>query len=150
MAQAFPKSAWGKKFLTVNTGGLINNIYRIGVSDPAAVVSVNGTALSSMGLTNNFYYEIAATSVPQKIESNLPITVAQYITSQNACGNGGPGDPEVIYLSPVEQNISKVIWNATPNFLINTHYYSVVIPNTGTAISSFKLDGVPEIGRAHV
>ena len=143
MAQAFPKSAWGKKFLTVNTGGLINNIYRIGVSDPSAVVSVNGTVLSLMGLTNNFYYEIAATPVPQKITSNLPITVAQYITSQNACGNGGPGDPEVIYLSPVEQNISKVIWNATPNFLINTHYYSVVIPNTGTAISSFKLDGVP-------
>ncbi len=141
MAQAFPKSAWGKKFLTVNTGGLINNIYRVCVSDPSAAVMLNGAPVT-LPLINNFYYEIPATSAPQKIESNLPITVAQYITSQAACLNGSPGDPEVIYLSPVEQNISKVIWNATPNFAITNHYYSVVIPNTGTAISSFKLDGV--------
>ena len=143
MVQSFPKNAWGKKYLTVPTGGAMPfNIYRVCVSDPTAVVKLNGVPIT-YPLINNFYYEIPATNVPQKIESNLPITVAQYITSQNACGNGNPGDPEVIYLSPVEQNISKVIWNATPNFLILNHYYSVVIPNTGTAISSFKLDGVP-------
>jgi gliding motility-associated-like protein len=142
MAQAFPKSAWGKKFLTVSTGGQPNNIYRICVSDPSAAVTVNGAPVS-VSLVNNFYYELPATTQPLKIESSLPITVAQYIASVGACGNpGGVGDPEVIYLSPVEQNITKVIWNATPNFLITTHYYSVVIPNTGTAISSFKLDGV--------
>ncbi len=147
MAQAFPKSAWGKKFLTVSTGSQPNNIYRICVSDPAAAVTVNGAPVG-VPLVNNFYYELPATPLPQKIESTLPITIAQYITSVGACGNpsGGtppiPGDPEVIYLSPVEQNISKVIWNATPNFAITTHFYSVVIPNTGTAISSFKLDGV--------
>ena len=97
-------------------------------------------------LTNNFYYELAQTSVPQKIEASQPIMVAQYIATQGACGNPpsntNPGDPEVIYLSPVEQNISKVIWNATPNYQITQHYYNVVIPNTGTAISSFKLDRV--------
>jgi hypothetical protein len=142
MAQAFPKSAWGKKFLTVSTGGQPNNIYRICVSDPSAAVTVNGAPVS-VSLVNNFYYELPATTQPLKIESSLPITVAQYIASVGACGNpGGVGDPEVIYLSPVEQNISKVIWNATPNFLITTHYYSVVIPNTGTAISSYKLDVV--------
>ena len=143
MVQSFPKNAWGKKYLTVPTGGAMPfNIYRICVSDPTAVVNLNGVPIT-YPLINNFYYEIPETQDPQKIESNLPITVAQYITSQNACGNGTPGDPEVIYLSPVEQNISKVIWNATPNFLILFHYFSVVIPNTGTAISSFKLDGVP-------
>ncbi|RYY50566.1 MAG: PKD domain-containing protein, partial [Chitinophagaceae bacterium] len=69
-----------------------------------------------------------------------------YITSAQSCGNTGTGnlgDPEVIYLSPVEQNISKVIWNATNNFAITTHYYSVIIPKGGTAISSFRIDGTP-------
>lgn len=144
MVQAFPKAAWGKKFLTVHTNTLTNNIYRVCVSDPAAQVTVNGSPIA-VPLQNNFYYEIAATSAHLKIEADLPITVAQYITSQSACNNtagGSLGDPEVIYLSPVEQNISTVLWNATPNFSITAHYYNVVIPNTGSAISSFKLDGV--------
>ncbi|RYE20026.1 MAG: PKD domain-containing protein, partial [Sphingobacteriales bacterium] len=147
MVQAMPKSAWGKKFLTVPTGGLPNNIFRICVSDPTANVLVNGAPITHT-LQNNFYYEVPASRVTLKIESDLPITVAQYITSNNSCNNipnptNTLGDPEVIYLSPVEQNISKVIWNATNNFAITTHYYSVIIPNTGTAISSFRLDGIP-------
>lgn len=143
MVQSFPKNAWGKKYLTVPTGGnMTRNIYRICVSDPSAKVRLNGTPIT-YSLINNFYYEIPAGANPLKIESDIPITVAQYITSQGACENGDPGDPEVIYLSPIEQNISSVIWNATPNSAIKAHYYSVVIANSGTAISSFKLDGVP-------
>ncbi len=142
MVQAFPKSAWGMKYLTVPTGGpQLNNIYRICVSDPATVVTVNGAPIA-VPLQNGFYYELPSSNIKYKIEADKQIVVAQYTTSQGECGNGTPGDPEVIYLSPVEQNISKVIWNATPNFAITQHYFNVVIPNTGTAISSFKLDGV--------
>ena len=144
MVQAFPKDAWGKKYLTVPTSSLNNNIYRVCVADPATQVTVNGAPIG-LPLLNNFYYEIAATTAPLRIEADLPIIVAQYIASQGNCGNPptgtAPGDPEVIYLSPVEQNISKVLWNATPNFNITKHFYNVVIPNTGTAISSFRLDG---------
>ena len=145
MVQSFPKSAWGRKFLTAPTGGLPRNIFRVCVSDPATVVTLNGGPMPYV-LQGNFYYEIPATASPMRIEADQPITVAQYITSYGGCGNptnGNNGDPEVIYLSPVEQNISKVIWNATPNFAIQQHYYTVVIPNTGTALSSFRLNGNP-------
>ena len=149
MVQAFPKTAWGKRFLTSSTGGSqTNNIYRVCVSDPTAVVRINGV-VTILPLINNFYYEIPLTSAPQLIESNLAITVAQYTTSQNTCGNGTPGDPEVIYLSPVEQNIKNVLFNS--NLLAaNTppaheHYVNVIIPNGGTAISSFLLDGLAPI-----
>jgi len=144
MVQAFPKSAWGKKFLTASTAGnQQNNIYRVCVSDPTTVVTLNGAPIG-LPLQNGFYYQIASSNTPKLIEADKPITVAQYLTSQGACGNGAqPGDPEVIYLSPVEQNISKVLWNATPNFQILQHYFNVIIPNTGTAISSFTLDGAP-------
>ena len=145
MVQAFPKTAWGKKYLTASAAGnQSNNIYRICVSDPTTVVRINGV-VTALPLQGNFYYEIAATNQPQLIEADKPVTVAQYFTSQGACGNGQPGDPEVIYLSPVEQNINKVLWNATPNFLILAHYFNVVIPNTGTAVSSFRLDGMESI-----
>ncbi len=149
MVQAFPKTAWGKRFLTASTGGSQTfNIYRVCVSDPAAVVRING-AVTSLPLINNFYYEIPLTNAPQLIESNLAITVAQYTTSQNTCGNGTPGDPEVIYLSPTEQNIKNVLFNS--NLLAaNTppaheHYVNVIIPNGGTAISSFLIDGMAPV-----
>src|SRR5204862_2925830 len=137
MVQAFPKTAWGKRFLTAPTGGSSpNNFFRVCVSDPTTVVRLNGSILT--GLVNNFYYQAGPTSSPNYIEADKPITVAQYLTSQGACNNSGQGDPEVIYLSPIEQNINKVLWNATPNFAINQHYINAIIPNTGTAISSLR------------
>lgn len=141
MVQAFPKTAWGKKYLTATTGSnQTNNIYRICVSDPATVVTLNGAPIG-LPLQGGFYYEIASSSTPKLIEADQPIMVAQYLTSQGACGNGSPGDPEVIYLSSVEQNINKVLWNATPNFNINSHFFNAIVPNGGTGVSSFRLDG---------
>ena len=139
MVQAMPKTAWGKKYLTVTSGGnQTNNFFRICTPDPTTVVKLDGVIIPIPG----FYYEFGSTNIPHKIEADQPIMVAQYFTSQGACGNGGqPGDPEVIYLSAVEQNINTVLWNATPNFAITQHYINVVIPNTGTAVSSFTLDG---------
>ncbi len=139
MVQAFPKEAWGKYYLTVPTQNFANNFYRIAVSDPTTVVKLNGTVLG--GLVNNFYYQLGPLNSANLIEADKPIMVAQYISTQGACGNGNNGDPEVIYLSPVEQNIDKVVLNSTPNFAISQHFINVVIPNRGTGVSSFRIDG---------
>lgn len=146
IVQSFPKTAWGKNYLTVPTYGMPYNYFRIAVSDPTAVVKLNGVTLT--GLINNFYYQFGATNQPNYIQSDKPIMVAQYITTSGACGNtgvipAGDGDPEVIYLSSIEQNISKVLLYATPHFAITEHFISVLIPNGGTALSSFRIDGVP-------
>ncbi len=144
IVQSFPKTAWGKNYLTVPTYGMPYNYFRIAVSDPTAVVRLNGVTLS--GLINNFYYQIAATNQPNYIQSDKPVMVAQYITTSGACGNtgiipSGDGDPEVIYLSSIEQNISNVLLYATPHYAITEHFISVLIPNGGTGVSSFRLDG---------
>lgn len=137
MVQAFPRTAWGKRYLTAPTKNFSNNFFRICVADPSTVVRLNGSTLS--GLINNFYYEINTTA-PALIEADKPVLVAQYITSQGVCGNAlTTGDPEVIYLSPVEQNIDRVILNSTPNFAISQHFVNVVIK--GSAVPSFRLDG---------
>ncbi len=143
MVQAFPKNAWGKYYLTVPTSQMPSNFFRVAVQDPTTLVKLNGVVLT--GLINGFYYQIGQNNMPNVIEADKPVMVAQYITSASQCGNsalGGDGDPEVIYLSPVEQNIDKVILNSTSNFAITRHYINVVIPNKGTAVSSFKIDGV--------
>ena len=146
MVQAVPKTAWGKKYLTVPANGnQAYNIYRICVLNPATIVKINGV-VTALPLLNNFYYELPSTNQPQLIESDSALMVVQYFTSQNACNNGNPGDPEVIYLSSVEQNINRVLWNATPFNAITSHSFNVVVPNTGTGLSSFRLDGAAVTG----
>lgn len=142
MVQAFPKNAWGKRFLTATAASPQTfNIYRVCVSDPATNVLVNGAPIG-LPLQNGFYYQIGPTNQPLRIDADQPITVAQYFTSQSRCGNGANGDPEVIYLSPVEQNINRVLFNS--NLLVAgnpQHYVNVIVPNGGTGVSSFRLDG---------
>ncbi|MEO5647254.1 MAG: PKD domain-containing protein, partial [Chitinophagaceae bacterium] len=151
--QAFPRSAWGKKYLTVPTAQLPNNFFRICVANPLTNVTVNGLPIS--GLINNFYYDIPVSNTPNRIEADQPIMVAQYITTaalninNPTCGNrhttnSGWGDPEMIYLSSVEQTIDKITLNSTNRFNILDHWINIVIKIA--AINSVRLDGVPVSG----
>jgi gliding motility-associated-like protein len=150
-AQALPAVAWGKKYLTVPTGTQPNNFYRVCVTDPTTVVKLNGVVIPSSLLQNNFYYQFkngnaggTNPAVPNLIESDKPIMVAQYCTTQGVDGNPQNtaigGDPEMIYLSPVEQTINNITLYSASKFQILQSYINVVIRKEGVA--SFKLDGV--------
>ena len=140
IAQALPRSAWGKKYLTAPTENMPYNYFRIAVSDPATNVKVNGTPIS--GIINNFYYDLPLTNTPQLIEADQPIMVAQYVTTVNTCGNNSAfneGDPDMIYLSPVEQTISQVVLNSTNNYNITQHRINVIIKTN--VVPSFTITG---------
>ncbi|MFM7358387.1 MAG: PKD domain-containing protein [Sediminibacterium sp.] len=163
IAQCTPSNAWGRKYLTTPTGTLVSgqinlntNYYRICVSDPNTQVKLNGSVIPSNLLHRNFFYEVKNTTpltIPGNgigvansgttnfnvIESDKPITVAQYCTTQGQDGNPNPGDPEMIYLSPVEQTINKITLNSTPFNAITQHAINVIIKKTG--VPSFRLDG---------
>ena len=61
---------------------------------------------------------IAQTS-PLFIKADKPVSVAQYLMSQNCAAAPQIGDPDMIILNPIEQNIKNVTLfylNATINF----------------------------------
>ncbi|MBS0030263.1 gliding motility-associated C-terminal domain-containing protein [Chitinophaga sp. 22321] len=141
--QNFPSQAWGKKYLTAPTSNssgaasFMTNIYRVLVKDPATAVKVNGTALT--GLINNRFYQFESNTA-SNIEANQPIMVAQYMSSSGSCANtNGNGDPEMIYLSPVEQGIKKVGLYRNTQEAITVNYLTLIIPTGG--ISSLLIDG---------
>ncbi|MDE3144337.1 MAG: gliding motility-associated C-terminal domain-containing protein [Bacteroidota bacterium] len=162
-AQAMPASAWGLKYLTSPTGSQPSNYYRICVKDPQTIVKVNGAVIPNTYLQNGFFYElknstplttpgnginISNTSggVWNLIEADKPINVAQYCTTQGMDGNPlntSPlpgGDPEMIYLSPVEQTINNITLYSATKYQIIQSYINVIIKNGG--VKSFTLDGV--------
>jgi gliding motility-associated-like protein len=145
--QIFPASAWGTQYLTAPTitAGNVNtnyiNIYRVAVRDPSTIVKRNGVQLT--GLLNNFYYEFSS-AAPEYIDADKPVLVAQFMPSQSSCSgySTSNGDPEMFFLSPVEQAINKATFYNTDKEapgIVNFTYVNVVLPSNG--ISSLRIDG---------
>jgi len=146
MQQCFPSQAWGKRYLTAPTSNhsaatsLQTNVYRVLVKDPTTSVRRNGVPLS--GLINNTYYHFTSNSADY-VEADQPIMVAQYMASvqSSGCNNviGPNGDPEMIYLSPVEQAIKRVGFYRNHLQQIVSNYLTLIIPSAG--LSSLNIDG---------
>lgn len=141
--QVYPTRSWGKKFITVPLRSRNYDIIRVLKSDPAAVLKVNGTIINNSSFVNNFYYEFD-TQNPNVIESDKPIQVVQYAVTQRRSIDCSlyfetGGDPEMIFLNSVEQNIDNITVYSTSAYQILNHYINVVIETS--AAGSFRIDG---------
>ncbi len=141
--QMYPTSTWGKKYYTVPSATRPRNYYRIIRPDPTSVVKLDGGIVLSGSFTNGLFHEFSDSN-PHLIESDKPILVAQYFTTQDCGEPTANGDPEMIYLNPVEQTISKVTLTSMRliNQNNNRHYLNAVVKNVPGAINTFRIDGV--------
>ncbi|ACU59235.1 T9SS C-terminal target domain-containing protein [Chitinophaga pinensis] len=143
MQQVFPYQAWGKRYLTAPISGRVatsfqTNLYKVVVKDPSTVVKRNGVVLT--GLSHSCYEFISNTA--DYIEADKPVLLAQFMASQGGCPNTtGIGDPEMIYLSPIEQATKKVAFYRNNVEKIEVNGLLLVIPDNG--IPSLKIDGQP-------
>ena len=132
--QIFPSSAWGTNYLTYptinNTDVTLTNLnyFRVAVRDPTTKVKRNGVQLT--GLINGFYYEYSSTG-GDFIEANKPVLVSQYVPSMQGCGTyTGNGDPEMFYLSPLQQAVKQASFYSTGNQNILDNYVAIIVKNT--------------------
>ncbi|NML23629.1 T9SS type B sorting domain-containing protein [Pseudoflavitalea sp. G-6-1-2] len=141
--QMYPMVTWGKKYLTVPSLTRPRNFYRVIRPDPSIQVKVDGVQIPGSSFINNFYYQFDDSN-PHLIEGNGPIAVAQYFTSKNCGEPTGNGDPEMIFLNPVEQVLNHT---ALPTMRMGTtefrhHYFNAVVKNNPGIINSFTIDGM--------
>jgi gliding motility-associated-like protein len=156
--QMYPTSAWGRQYVTVpttnqtSTANFQTNFYRIFRPDPTTIVRLNGNIIAPGSFTNGLYHQYSS-NLPGYIESDKPIIVAQYFTTAGNganCGNTGIGDPDMVYLNPLEQTINRVTLNSmqpSSNTALTTHFINVVTKNIPGAINSFRLDGVSQASK---
>ena len=145
--QLFPVRTWGKKFVTAPFINRPYDIYKIYVNDPATIVKVKLQGVTFTLAATDFnptgkYYTIT-TPYPIYIEADQPVSVVQFIISQNCktgCGTGGGGtstclaDPEMVLLNPIEQTLSDItFFSAHQNYVptgqtnITQHYVNIII-----------------------
>ena len=151
--QVFPSQAWGTRYLTYHTINNTNtdilqtnrNYYRVCVQDPTTVVKRNGVVLS--GLIKNFFYEYMDSTGGDYITADKPILVSQYTPNKNQCWNyptttpspPSYGDPEMFYLSPIEQGQKSVLFYTSRKSGIDYVYVTIHAPTA--AVASLKVDG---------
>ncbi len=144
--QVYPTTAWGKKTITVPLASRNYDIIRIVKSSPAAIVKLNGSIINNALFTNDLYYEFSSRDV-NVIESDLPIQVVQYAVTQGKginCSDyeENTGDPEMIFLNSVEQNIDHITVYSASAYLIEKQFINVVIETA--AIKGFLLDATEQ------
>jgi gliding motility-associated-like protein len=142
MQQVFPFQAWGKRYLTAPISGKTptsyqTNLYKVVVKDPTTIVKRNGVVLT--GLTSHSCYEFQSKTADY-IESDKPVLLAQFMASEDGCpGTADIGDPEMIYMSPIEQATKRVAFYRNTKEVIEINGLILIIPDAGLA--SLKIDG---------
>ncbi|RYY28067.1 MAG: hypothetical protein EOP41_03450, partial [Sphingobacteriaceae bacterium] len=139
--QTYPTASWGKNYITAPLVNRPYDVYRVVVSDPSTKVTLNGNVLSTASLINNFYYEFNSTN-SNVISADKPVQVVQYAitqTSLNSATSTDLGDPEMIYLNPIEQIVNNVTLYSPAAFRILQSYINVII--SAAAAPSFRIDG---------
>ncbi len=110
--QCYPVTTWGKNFGVVPFANNPNGYHlRVLASESNTAVTING---ATVNLNEGEHYPPTSVNPvpytgPSIISSNKPVVVAQYMTSTNRNGFAGDqGDPDMVIINPVEQNIDDI------------------------------------------
>ena len=132
--QMFPVGAWGKNFTTVPYKTRLNgDEFKIIASSNQTTVQVGDAAAF---ILNEGQFSLKNLRSPTIIRSDKPIQVSQF--SRSTSCDGQNGDPFMIQLSPIEQSLKKITYNA-PNVTVLDSYYTNIITRTD-AVSDLLFD----------
>ncbi|MGB3901683.1 MAG: PKD domain-containing protein, partial [Bacteroidales bacterium] len=132
--QMLPLKTWGKNYITSPLMTRSSDQFRILAMENSTSIQINGG--TPINLNAGQYYE---TSLSQAsfITSNNPISVAQY--SQGTSCDNVTSDPFMIILSPVEQFIDNIVFQAFSTSVINQFYTNIITKTANTNLVT--LDG---------
>ena len=135
--QMFPVPTWGREYLFVpyetRTGG---DYVKIMAAEDDTEVTISG--LSSINLNKGEVHVIKALDGVREISGDKPIQVAQF--SRSTMCDGANGDPFMIMISPLEQRVRQVTFDAFQVIQINQYYLTLI--TEASAVNGVELDGV--------
>jgi gliding motility-associated-like protein len=142
--QLYPISTWGKSFGFIPFGDYTRgNPYRVMASEDNTVVSFNGIPVATLNAGQIFPSTFSLTPPVLKtvtsITADKPISVAQY-SQTSACSGTNNGDPDMVILNPIEQNIKDITVFTSTQQNINRQWINVLIPTVSAP--SFRINGV--------
>jgi hypothetical protein len=150
LKQCFAIKYWGTKYLTAPTIGKISdqkfmiNSYKVLVKDSLTVLKRNGIVIpySQLSADRTHYFFPGDISLgmnaPQIFEATKPIMVAQFMTGGGCLNGNTDGDPEMMYLTPIDQGIKRANIFTTGISGISSAKLSLIVHKNG--VSSLRID----------
>jgi gliding motility-associated-like protein len=149
--QLYPVQAWGKQYGFIPFRNYSNgNPYRILASEDNTQLYINGFPVAMLD-AGEFYPDQTSFGIVETnavmLSADKPVSVAQYAQSSGCSGANPPagtgyGDPDMVLLNPVEQQVDNitVFSSQKENIYSDSKFINVLIKQTAAA--SFTINGV--------
>ncbi len=135
--QMFPIRQTGQKeFITVPYRTRQGDVFRIIANNNSTYVTINGKPGINLDAGDSFDFQTAA---PSLIESNFPISVAQYSRSRD-CDGVMDSDPFYINLSSTDMLLDNITFNAFYTDIVLQYFVNIISPTSH--VDSVYLDGI--------
>ncbi|MBK6890411.1 MAG: IgGFc-binding protein [Sphingobacteriales bacterium] len=140
LEQMPPTTTWGTRFVTVPYKTRKDDLIRIMASEDGTTVTFDGG--SPLNLDAGDFYE-TSWGAATYVEATKPIMIGQYSKGQG-CDNVS-ADPFFIIISPIEQTLDYINFNAFASSVITNYYVNVVVPTD--LVNKVKLDDFPQASK---
>ncbi len=135
--QMWPISSWGKEFIVTNSLQRTRDRVRVTASTNGTQVYRDGSLITTLNARGTYEFEISSSQPAFYVHSTQPIATYLYYTGSTY--GGGYGDPSSVWISPIEQRISKITFGTFQPGQTLTQYINIVCPTAGVPL--MRLDG---------
>lgn len=142
--QMYPVNTWGRRYSAIPFKGRTGYVLQVTASEDDTEVSVDGQPTVALNAGEYQRYNMTLAAL---VSANKPIQVAQLSQSLSCdfppgiSDPVGPGDPFMIMLSPNEQFLNRITFNALEAEQIDTYFVSVIVRTSD--IDQVTLNGNP-------
>lgn len=136
--QAIPISFWGKKYVVTSSANHNGDVVKITSLQDGCTVWHNNVPISVINAGQSIEVFLTGNPVANVIQTSKPSTVYIYLESKNVAGPDG--DPAMILIPPLEQEINDVVFVSYQTPLVSTHRLNIVTKTSNT--QNIFLDGV--------
>ena len=135
--QMFPIRTWGREFLFVPYATRKGGDYlKLMASEDTTSIEISG--IGNITLNQGEMKIFKAIDGVREISSDKPIQIAQLSRSESC--DGVPSDPFMIMLSPQEQRLRQITFNAFDLSIIDQYYLTLITQNG--KFSDVEIDGI--------
>lgn len=135
--QDWPVAFWGKQFVVTTSCMRNNDIVRVTASANNCQVKKNGTILTTLNAGQTHQFELSASEDAVFIETTQPACTYLYFTGAEYGGSNG--DPSMVIVSPVEQQIHETTFGTFSSGTSRYHFVNVVTRTQN--VNGMRLDG---------
>ena len=137
--QCMPMAYWGKHFVVTASAMRTKDVIRITSLSSGCRISIDGKHRKALGAKKYFDYTLNGEKHEAiYISANKPISVCLYLTS--ASMGGIMGDPSMVNINPIEQQMDKVTFCSYNTAVSRYHYVNVVTQTS--QVRGMTLDSV--------